>query len=162
MSSTLRRSDDSAPETAESDEFAVSVRDVHKQFRLFSEKETSLKATIVRGRRSVYEEFEALKGVSFDVARGEVLGIIGRNGSGKSTLLKCMARILEPDSGTIVAEGRVAALLEVGAGFHPEYSAIENIFLSGAIYGVRREDLEARVDEIIRFAELERFSRNPE
>ncbi len=159
VSSIVRRP--SPRSTEEDPAIAVAVRDVHKHFRLFTQKETSLKATIVRGRRAVYEEFEALKGVSFDVPTGEVLGIIGRNGSGKSTLLKCMARILEPDAGTIEVTGRIAALLEVGAGFHPEYSAIENIFLSGAIYGVPREDLEGRVDEIIRFAELERFARNP-
>ena len=92
---------------------------------------------------------------------GQALGIFGRNGSGKSTMLKMLARILSPDAGTIAVEGRVAALLEVGAGFHPEYSAIENIFLSGAIYGMSRQELAPRVDDIIAFAELERFADNP-
>jgi lipopolysaccharide transport system ATP-binding protein len=95
------------------------------------------------------------------VQKGEALGIFGRNGSGKSTMLKMLARILEPDSGSVSIKGRVAALLEVGAGFHPEYSAIENIFLSGAIYGMSRQDLAPRVDEIIAFAQLERFADNP-
>ena len=91
---------------------------------------------------------------------GETLGIFGRNGSGKSTMLKMLAHILRPDSGSLAVRGRVSALLEVGAGFHPEYTAVENIFLSGAIYGLSREDLKPRVDEIIAFAQLERFANN--
>jgi ABC-type polysaccharide/polyol phosphate transport system ATPase subunit len=140
---------------------AIQVRDVRKDFKLYQRRETTLKATILSGRRTRYERFNAVDGVSFEVRRGEVLGIIGRNGSGKSTLLKLLARILEPDGGSVTMDGRVSALLEVGAGFHQEYSAIENIFLSGAIYGVSRAALERRVDDIIRFAELERFAENP-
>ena len=93
--------------------------------------------------------------------RGQALGVIGPNGAGKSTLLKMLARILTPDEGRIAIDGRVSALLELGAGFHPEYSAVENIFLSGAFYGMSRRQLKPRVDSIIEFAELERFADNP-
>jgi len=140
---------------------AIAVSRVSKHFRIYRSRETTLKETLLSRRRGVYEEFTAVDDVSFEVPTGEALGIFGRNGSGKSTMLKMLARILSPDAGTISVKGRVAALLEVGAGFHPEYSATENIFLSGAIYGMSREQLEPRVGEIIAFAQLERFADNP-
>jgi ABC-type polysaccharide/polyol phosphate transport system ATPase subunit len=140
---------------------AISVKDVRKTFRIYRSRETTLKETLLNRRRGVYEEFRAVDNVSFEVPSGQALGIFGRNGSGKSTILKMLARILEPDAGSIEVKGRVAALLEVGAGFHPEYSAVENIFLSGAIYGMSREQLSTRVDDIIAFAQLERFADNP-
>jgi ABC-type polysaccharide/polyol phosphate transport system ATPase subunit len=140
---------------------AISVSGVSKTFRIYRSRETTLKETLLNRRRGVYEEFTAVDDVSFEVPSGQALGIFGRNGSGKSTMLKMLARILEPDAGAIEVKGRVAALLEVGAGFHPEYSAIENIFLSGAIYGMSREQLSTRVDDIIAFAQLERFADNP-
>ena len=103
------------------------------------------------------EEFLALKDVSFEVKRGDVLGIIGRNGAGKSTLLKILSRITEPTSGRIKIAGRVASLLEVGTGFHPELSGRENIFLNGAILGMKRIEIQSKFDEIVAFAEVERF-----
>ena len=142
-------------------ESAITVAGVTKTFRIYRQRETTLKETLLNRRRGVYEEFTAVDDVSFEVPTGQALGIFGRNGSGKSTMLKMLARILEPDAGSVEVKGRVAALLEVGAGFHPEYSAIENIFLSGAIYGMSRQDLMPRVDEIIAFAQLERFADNP-
>jgi ABC-2 type transport system ATP-binding protein len=142
-------------------ETAISVRDVTKTFRLYRRRETTLKAAVLRGRRGEYEQLYALRDVSFEVPAGQALGIIGRNGSGKSTTLKLLARILRPNRGTIAVTGRTAALLELGAGFHPEYSAIENIFLAGAIHGLERRQIAAKVDEIIAFAELERFADNP-
>jgi ABC-type polysaccharide/polyol phosphate transport system ATPase subunit len=142
-------------------ETAIAVSNVSKSFRIYRSRESTLKETILRRSRGVYEEFTAVDGISFTVPKGEALGIFGRNGSGKSTVLKMLARILTPDTGTIEVKGRVAALLEVGAGFHPEYSAVENIFLSGAIYGMTREQLASRVDDIIAFAQLERFADNP-
>jgi ABC-type polysaccharide/polyol phosphate transport system ATPase subunit len=142
-------------------ETAIAVTGVSKSFRIYRSRETTLKEAVLRRRRGVYEAFTAVDDVSFSVPTGQALGIFGRNGSGKSTMLKMLARILSPDRGTIEVKGRVAALLEVGAGFHPEYSAIENIFLSGAIYGMSREQLEPRVGEIIAFAQLERFADNP-
>ena len=103
------------------------------------------------------EEFWALRDVSFDVAQGDVVGIIGRNGAGKSTLLKILSRITEPTSGRAVIRGRVASLLEVGTGFHPELSGRENIFLNGAILGMSRTEITRKFDEIVAFAEVERF-----
>lgn len=107
------------------------------------------------------QEFWALKDVSFEVKRGEVLGIIGRNGAGKSTLLKILSRITDPTEGRIRIKGRVASLLEVGTGFHPELTGRENIFLNGAILGMHRHEIKSKFDEIVAFAEVERFLDTP-
>src|ERR1700731_4270174 len=120
---------------------------------------------VVRGRQVVQgdeiEEFWALRNVSFDVKQGEVLGIIGRNGAGKSTLLKILSRITEPTAGRARLHGRVASLLEVGTGFHPELTGRENIFLNGAILGMTRAEIKKKFDEIVAFAEVERFLDTP-
>ena len=115
----------------------------------------------VAGSQATREEFWALKDVSFEIKQGEAVGIIGRNGAGKSTLLKLLSRITEPTSGRIEIEGRVASLLEVGTGFHPELTGRENIFLNGAILGMARAEIKRKFDEIVAFAEIEKFLDTP-
>jgi ABC-2 type transport system ATP-binding protein len=140
---------------------AVVVENVSKHFRLYHDRNQSLKATVLRRRRARYEEFLALDDVSFAVPAGTTFGLIGENGSGKSTMLKCVARILRPDAGTIDVEGKVSALLELGAGFHPELSGKENVYLNGAILGLPSKDIDRKYDEIVEFAGLERFIDTP-
>ena len=136
---------------------AISAERVSKRFRLYHDRNQTLKAAVVRGRRARYEDFWALKDVSFEIERGETFGIIGPNGSGKSTMLKCLSRILRPEEGTIEVRGSMSSLLELGAGFHPELSGRENVYLNAAILGLTRKQVDARFDEIVSFAGLERF-----
>jgi ABC-2 type transport system ATP-binding protein len=140
---------------------AVSVENVWKYFRLYHEKNQYLKSTLLRGRRARYDEFWALKGVDFEIPFGSTFGIIGSNGPGKSTLLKCLAGILSPDKGSVSCNGRMAALLELGAGFHPDLSGRENIYLNGAILGMTRSEIDRKLEEIIDFSGLEKFVDTP-
>jgi lipopolysaccharide transport system ATP-binding protein len=140
----------------------TALRDViGREVRKFAHKTIDF----ARGRQALHggeiEEFWALKNVSFEVKAGEVLGIIGRNGAGKSTLLKILSRITEPSEGRVVLRGRVGSLLEVGTGFHPELTGRENIFLNGAILGMARREIAKKFDEIVAFAEVERFLDTP-
>jgi ABC-type polysaccharide/polyol phosphate transport system ATPase subunit len=139
----------------------VSVEGVSKKFRLFKERNNSLKATVVRGHRIIAEDFWALRDVSFDVHEGETFGLIGENGSGKSTMLKCLTKILRPDEGQLRVTGKISALLELGAGFHPELSGRENVFLNGAILGLGQKELRRRFDEIVEFAGIGPFIDEP-
>jgi ABC-type polysaccharide/polyol phosphate transport system ATPase subunit len=140
---------------------AISVDHVSKRFRLYHERNQSLKATVMRGRRARYDEFWALDDVSLEIPTGATFGLIGENGSGKSTLLKCMARILRVDKGEIGVRGKVSALLELGAGFHPELSGRENVYLNGAILGMTKREIRNRFDDIVGFAGLEEFIDSP-
>jgi ABC-2 type transport system ATP-binding protein len=142
-------------------EVAVHVDHVTKSFRMYHERNQSLKAAVMRGKRSVHEDFLALRDVSFDVPAGSTFGLIGSNGSGKSTLLKCLANIYYPNKGSITHNGRVAAMLEVGSGFHHELSGRENIFLNGSILGMSRKEIIRKFDEIVAFSGVEQFIDQP-
>lgn len=142
----------------------ISVQDLWKRFRIYHRREETLKgslAALVKGQRVIHEDFWALQGVSFGVMEGEAFGVIGENGSGKTTLLKILAGILRPNRGEIRMRGRIAALLELGAGFHPDLTGRENIFLNGAILGLPPREVRAQFDRIVSFAELERFIDTP-
>jgi ABC-type polysaccharide/polyol phosphate transport system ATPase subunit len=140
---------------------AVAIEGVSKRFRMYRERNQSLKAAIMRGRRASYEEFWALKDVSFEIPKGSTFGLIGENGSGKSTLLKCIARIIEPNKGKIVTTGSLAALLELGSGFHPELSGRENVYLNASILGMSKSQIVDRFDAIVDFAGIHEFIDQP-
>jgi lipopolysaccharide transport system ATP-binding protein len=146
---------------------AVQVESVSKRFRRqtvqpFTTVKTAFVDFVLRRKRSEREAtYQVLRDISLTVQKGEVLGIIGRNGSGKSTLLKLLAGIYRPDVGKISVHGRVGALLELGAGFHPEFSGRENIFLNGIVLGLSKREIRRRLDDIVRFAELETFIDEP-
>lgn len=140
---------------------AIEIDSVSKRYRLFTERNQSLKAWAIRKRRATYEEFWALDDVSIDIPEGSTFGLIGANGSGKSTLLKCIAQILRPDRGEIRAHGSMSALLELGAGFHPELSGRDNVYLNGSILGLSRKEVAARFDDIVDFAGIGGFIDSP-
>ncbi len=143
------------------EDIAVDIRSVSKIYRISHEKIPSLKNTIIRGRRTRYEEFLALDDVSLSIKHGQTVGIIGPNGSGKSTLLKLISRIIIPTKGEVVVNGHLSALLELGAGFHPDLTGRENIYINAAILGMKKREVDAKLDEIIAFSELEKFIDTP-
>jgi len=147
--------------TTDNPEPAVVVTDVSKRFRLYKDKSTSLKERVTRLRRSVFDEYWALRNVSLEVPPGTTYGLIGHNGSGKSTLLRLMAGIHRPTTGKVDVRGRVSALLELGAGFHPELTGRENVYLNGSILGLGRKAINAKLDEIVEFAGLGEFIDSP-
>jgi len=139
------------------DNIAIKVENVTKTFKLPHERQNSLKSTLINFRNRGYEKQVALKDISFDVKKGEFFGIVGRNGSGKSTLLKLLAGIYTPDSGNIHVSGKLTPFIELGVGFNPELSGRDNVFLNGALLGFNHKEMESMYDEIVEFAELERF-----
>lgn len=142
-------------------DIVIDVKDVTKNFKLYTDKGKMLKERLLFWGRSRYEVRRVLKGISFQVKRGESIGLIGSNGCGKSTTLKLLSKIIYPNSGTIQINGRVSSLIELGAGFHPDMSGRENIFINAAIFGLSRKETEKRLQRIIDFSELEEFIDNP-
>ena len=124
-------------------------------------KEANLKEKMLFWKRNRYEKRHVLNGISFNVKRGEAIGLVGKNGCGKSTTLKMLTKIIYPDSGTIEMRGRVSSLIELGAGFHPDMSGRENIYTNASIFGLTKKEIDARLDDIIAFSELEDFIDNP-
>ncbi len=144
----------------------IEIQNISKKFRIQHEKQAYLSirdslSSLFKPSTSSSEEFYALKDVSFEVYAGESIGIIGKNGAGKSTLLKILSKITPPSSGKIILRGRIASLLEVGTGFHPELSGRENIFLNGSILGMKRNEIESKFDEIVDFSGVEKFIDTP-
>lgn len=144
-----------------SSDIIISARNLTKTYRAYAHPLDRLLGGFIPGRAKRCKEFHALNDVSFDIKRGETVGIIGRNGSGKSTLLQLICGIRKPTSGSLQVNGRISALLELGAGFHPEFTGRENVFLQGAIQGMSRQEMEARFDDIAAFADIGEYIDQP-
>ena len=142
-------------------ESAIVVKDVYKTFNVYYDKTNTIKEKMLFWNKSKREVREILKGINLDIKKGEVVALIGVNGSGKSTLLKLMTKIIYPNKGTVETYGKLTSLLELGAGFHPDFSGRENIYFNASIFGLTRSQIDERLDKIIEFSELEGFIDNP-
>ncbi len=142
-------------------ENAIEVHQVTKEFKVYLDKGQTLKEKVLFRNRRKYEKRTVLNGISFEVKKGEAVGLIGQNGCGKSTTLKLLTRIMYPDSGTIEMRGRVSSLIELGAGFHPDMSGRQNIYTNASIFGLTKKEIDKRIQDIIDFSELEKFIDNP-
>ena len=144
-----------------SNDNAIEVKNVTKSFKLFYDKPTTLKERLVFWNRKKAEKRTVLKNINLDIKKGETVALIGTNGSGKSTLLKLMTKIIYPTKGSLITHGKLTSLLELGAGFHPDFTGRENIYFNASIFGLTREEIEKRVDDIIEFSELKDFIDSP-
>ena len=142
-------------------ENVIIVDKVYKDFKIYYDKANSLKEKLLFWNRNRADRLHILKGISLTIKKGESVGLIGTNGSGKSTLLKLMTKIIYPNKGKITIHGKLASLLELGAGFHPDFSGRENIYFNASIFGMTKKEIDARLDQIIAFSELEEFIDNP-
>lgn len=142
-------------------DIVISVKNISKHYKLYNDPKDRLKEALSFSNKKYYKEFKALDNISFEVKRGDIVGIIGKNGSGKSTLLKIITGVLSPSKGEVFVNGKIAALLELGAGFNPEYTGMENIFLQGTIMGFTRKEMEEKIDVILDFAEIGEFIHQP-
>lgn len=140
---------------------AITVENVYKNFKVYHDKGYSLKEKMLFWQRNDYETRTVLNGISFKVNKGEAVGLIGKNGSGKSTTLKLLSRIMYPDKGVVNINGRVACLIELGAGFHPDMSGRENIYINASIFGLTKKEIDDKLQQIIDFSELWDFIDNP-
>ena len=135
-------------------ETVISVENVTKSFNIYYDKANTIKEKLLFFKRNRKEKHVVLENINLDIKKGEVVGLIGTNGSGKSTLLKLMTKIIYPNSGKITTKGKLTSLLELGAGFHPDFSGRENIYFNASIFGLTKKEIDARVDDIIEFSEL--------
>ena len=142
-------------------EYAIVAQDIYKSFDVYYDKTNTLKEKLLFWNRSKKEERDVLKGVDVKINKGEVVALIGVNGSGKSTLLKLMTKIIYPNRGKIETNGKLTSLLELGAGFHPDFSGRENIYFNASIFGLTKKEIDKRIKDIIEFSELEEFIDNP-
>lgn len=142
-------------------ELAINVKNIKKTYKLYDKPSLRIKEAFSLSGRKYHKEFDALKDISFRVERGEMLGIIGKNGAGKSTLLKIITGVLTPTEGSVEINGKVSALLELGAGFNPEYTGIENIYLNGSMIGYTEKEMDTKIDDIIQFADIGDFIHQP-
>lgn len=140
---------------------AIEVNNITKSFKVYLDRSNNIKDFMIHSKRRRYENRQVLKGISFEVKKGEAIGLIGRNGCGKSTTLKLLTRIMYPDTGSIEIKGRVSSLIELGAGFHPDMSGRENIYINASIFGLGKKEIDRRVDDIIEFSELGDYIDNP-
>ena len=142
-------------------ETAISVKNVYKSFNVYLDRANTIKEKLLFLSRNKRQKREVLKGVNLEIKRGEAVALIGTNGSGKSTLLKLMTKILYPNSGTIETNGKLTSLLELGAGFHPDFTGRENIYFNASIFGLTKKEINEKVYEIIAFSELNNYIDNP-
>ena len=140
---------------------AIEIRNMYKDFKLVYDKPTTLKERICFWKTTKVEKRQVLKNINLDIKKGETVALIGTNGSGKSTLLKLMTKILYPNKGTLETHGKLTSLLELGAGFHPDFTGRENIYFNAAIFGLTRQEIDKRINEIIEFSDLGDFIDNP-
>ena len=143
------------------EENIISVKDVYKTFNVYLDKANTIKEKLLFFSRNKKEKREVLKGINLEIKKGEVVALIGTNGSGKSTLLKLMTKIIYPNKGEIKTKGKLTSLLELGAGFHPDFSGKENIYFNASIFGLTKKQIDNRLKDIIEFSELEKFIDNP-
>ena len=142
-------------------EYVIDVDNVYKSFNIYYDKTNTIKEKMIFWKNSRREKRDILNGVTLKIKKGEVVGLIGVNGSGKSTLLKLMTKIIYPNKGTINTEGKLTSLLELGAGFHPDFSGRENIYFNSSIFGLTKREIDERLEDIIGFSELKDFIDNP-
>ena len=141
--------------------YSIEVQDVYKTFNVYLDKANSLKEKLLFWQRNKKEVREVLKGINLNIKKGEAVALIGVNGSGKSTLLKLMTKIIYPNKGKIITHGKLTSLLELGAGFHPDFSGRENIYFNASIFGLNKKQIDERIEQIIEFSELEKYIDNP-
>lgn len=143
------------------EQYVIEVNNVSKDFKIYYDKGYTLKERLLFWKRNRHEVRHILKNINFKVEKGKAVGLIGQNGAGKSTTLKLLSKIIYPTSGNIIMRGRVACLIELGAGFHPDMSGRENIYINASIFGLTKKEIDERIDDIIAFSELKDFIDNP-